>query len=187
MYQSNPQQDNYLWGKVATINYIGATGAPIKGLLYYPTDYKKGKIYPMIVHVYQKQSHQLHYYRNPSNPVTDGYSELNFATQGYFVLMPDIDYIMGEPADSAVTCVTAAVNAVLSQVNINPKKIGLIGHSFGGFESNSTVPFKYSIRVRIFFKPIPSLCPVAVTSNPLPLSSIVALMPSASLINEISR
>lgn len=136
VYQSNPQQDNYLWGKVATINYIGATGAPIKGLLYYPTDYKKGKIYPMIVHVYQKQSHQLHYYRNPSNPVTDGYSELNFATQGYFVLMPDIDYIMGEPADSAVTCVTAAVNAVLSQVNINPKKIGLIGHSFGGFESS---------------------------------------------------
>ncbi len=136
VYQSNPQQDNYLWGKVATINYIGATGAPIKGLLYYPTDYEKGKIYPMIVHVYQKQSHQLHYYRNPSNPVTDGYSELNFATQGYFVLLPDIDYIMGEPADSAVTCVTAAVNAVLSQVNINPKKIGLIGHSFGGFESS---------------------------------------------------
>lgn len=139
VYQSNPQHDDYYWGKVTTINYIGATGKPIKGLLYYPTDYEKGKKYPMIVHVYQKQSDQLNYYRNPSSPVSEGYRIINFVTKGYFVLLPDIDYVMGNPADSAVFCTTAAVNEVLLQGDVDSKRLGLIGHSFGGFESSYIV------------------------------------------------
>ena len=136
VYKSNPQQDNYFWGKVTTINYIGATGAPIKGLLYYPIDYEKGKKYPMIVRVYQKTSNQLNYYRNPSNTIDDGFSIFNFVSKGYFVLLPDIDYIIGNPADSALFCTTAAVNEVLSRGDVDPIKMGLIGHSFGGFETS---------------------------------------------------
>ncbi|WP_284653152.1 alpha/beta hydrolase family protein [Flavobacterium terrisoli] len=136
VYQSNPQQDNYFWGKVTSINYMGATGKPIKGLLYYPTDYEKGKKYPMIVRVYQKTSDQLNYYRNPSNTVYDGFSIVNFVTMGYFVLLPDIDYSLGNPADSAVVCTTAAVNKVLSMGDVDSQRIGLIGHSFGGYETS---------------------------------------------------
>lgn len=136
LFRSNPQHKNYLWGKVTTINYMGATGKPIRGLLYYPTDYEQGKIYPMIVHVYQKQSDQLNYYRNPSSPVSEGYSIINFVTKEYFVLLPDIDYIMNNPADSAVFCITAAVNEVLLRGDVDPKKVGLIGHSFGGYETS---------------------------------------------------
>ncbi|WP_310555183.1 prolyl oligopeptidase family serine peptidase [Flavobacterium sp.] len=136
VYQSNPQHDNFFWGKVTTINYMGATGVPLKGLLYYPSDYKKGTEYPMIVRVYQKTSNQLYYYRNPSNTIDDGFSIFNFVPKGYFVLLPDIDYIMGNPADSAVICATAAVNEVLQQGDVDPKKVGLMGHSFGGFETS---------------------------------------------------
>lgn len=136
VYQSNAQHENYYWGKVATINYTGATGKPLKGLLYYPTDYKNWKQYPMVVRVYQKQSDQVHYYINPSNMVTDGFSLINLVNQGYFVLLPDIDYIMGNPGDSAVFCTAAAVNEVLKKGIVNPQKVGLIGHSLGGFESS---------------------------------------------------
>lgn len=136
VFRSNPQQDNYLWGKVSTINYVGATGAPLKGLLYYPADYQRGKKYPMIVRVYQKTSDQLNYYRNPSNTIDDGFSIFNFVPKGYFVLLPDIDYVMGNPADSAVFCTTAAVNEVLSQGDVDSKRLGLIGHSFGGYETS---------------------------------------------------
>jgi len=136
VYQSNTQHNNYFWGKLKTINYIGATGNPLKGLLYYPSDYQQGTSYPMVVQVYQKQSDYLHYYRNPSNPVYDGFTIVNHVTQGYFVLLPDIDYIMGEPANSAVFCTEEAVKKVLSMGDVNPTKIGLIGHSFGGFESS---------------------------------------------------
>lgn len=135
VFKSNPQQDKYQWGKVTTIDYIGATGAPLKGLLYYPTDYEKGKQYPMIVRVYQKQSRHLNDYENPSARIYDGFSVVNFVNQGYFVLLPDIDFVMNNPADSAVFCTTAAVNKVLSMGDVNSKRIGLIGHSFGGYET----------------------------------------------------
>ena len=135
IYQGNTQHSDYFWGKITTINYASETGVPLKGLLYYPSDYKKGTAYPMIVHVYQKQAQNIYNYINPSGFLEDGFNVTNFVTQGYFVLLPDIEYIIGTPGDSAVFCVTAAVNNVLSKGDVNPKRVGLIGHSFGGFET----------------------------------------------------
>lgn len=135
LFQSNPQQQNYLWGIVKTIQYIGATGKTLQGLLYYPTEYRRGRMYPMVVKIYQTQSDRLHWYRNPRSLVFDGFSIPTLVSQGYFVLMPDIDYVMGNPGGSAVTCATAAVNSALANGDIDAKRIGLIGHSFGGYES----------------------------------------------------
>lgn len=136
VFQSNPQQQQYLWGKVESIAYLGATGKTICGLLYYPTEYRKGTMYPMVVKVYQKQSDRLHWYRNPGAPVFDGFSIPSLVSKGYFVLLPDIDYVMGDPGGSAVTCTTAAVKRALEIGTIDAKRIGLIGHSFGGYESS---------------------------------------------------
>lgn len=136
LFRSNPQQSEYRWGKVARISYTGATGAQLKGLLYYPADYIKGMKYPMIVRVYQKQSPGINNYPNPSEGTADGFSVINFVTKGYFVLLPDIDYVMNDPSDSAVFCTTAAVNDVLLRGDVDPKRIGLIGHSFGGYETS---------------------------------------------------
>ncbi|MGC4041883.1 MAG: prolyl oligopeptidase family serine peptidase [Flavobacterium sp.] len=135
IFQSNPQQSNYFIDKVTAINYLSESGKPLKALLYYPSEYKKGNKYPMAVYVYQTQSDRLHYYRNPADPVYNGYSVPNFVNRGYFVLMPDIEYKMGSPGDSAVFCVTAAVNEALKTAEIDGNKLGLIGHSLGGFES----------------------------------------------------
>lgn len=136
IYQSNQQHEKYLWGKVETIEYLGAHGKLIKGLLYFPSDYDSRKIYPLIVRVYQRQSNQLNWYRNPSNPIYEGFSVSNFVNNGYFVLLPDIDYVMGNPAPSAVLCVEAAVKKILERIDIDANRVGLIGHSFGGYESS---------------------------------------------------
>jgi dipeptidyl aminopeptidase/acylaminoacyl peptidase len=136
LYESNPQHKDYFWGKVETVSYLGEDGSQLKGLLYYPSDYKMGTGYPMVVNVYQIQSDRLHYYRNPANAVYNGFDLFNFVNNGYFVLLPDIKYRLGAPGDSAVFCVTAAINEVLKYGNVDTKGIGLIGHSFGGFESS---------------------------------------------------
>lgn len=136
IFQSNPQHDNYQWGRVSTITYVNSHGSRIKGLLYYPSDYKKGTLYPMIVHIYQKQTQNINRYINPSIYLYDGFNVTNMVTNGYFVLLPDINYTLGLPGDSAIDCVTAAVESVLSLGNIAPSKIGLIGHSFGGYETS---------------------------------------------------
>src|SRR5690606_11807174 len=58
------------------------------------------------------------------------------ASNGYLVLYPDIRYKIGKPGDSALDCVVSAVNKVIDMCLADPERIGLIGTSFGGYETN---------------------------------------------------
>src|SRR5690606_31619782 len=53
----------------------------------------------------------------------------------YFVLLPDIHYEITQVGMSAVKCVESSVKKALTLGNIDKNKIGLIGHSFGGYET----------------------------------------------------
>lgn len=90
----------------------------------------------MVVHIYDVMSDELHQYVNPSFLNREGFNVINYTLNGYFVLMPDIIYQMGNPGSSAVDCVTAGVNAVTGKGLVDKDKIGLFGHSFGGYETN---------------------------------------------------
>jgi dipeptidyl aminopeptidase/acylaminoacyl peptidase len=136
IYQSNSQQQKYLWSSAQNIAYTNSSGTPLQGVLFYPTGYDPQKKYPLVVHIYQKQSQELHWYVNPSLHNSTGFNVRNLTAQGYFVLYPDIVYQEGQPGQSAVDCVLAAVDAALLQASISPAHIGLIGHSFGGYETN---------------------------------------------------
>ena len=133
--QSNPQQKEFYWGKSELIDYKTSDGTLLKGSLLYPANYIPGKKYPMIVNIYEKLSHQLHKYEPPSEYLFNGFNSTNFSCDGYFVLLPDIKYKLNEPGISATSCVVAAVNQVLEKGFIDKDRIGLIGHSFGGFET----------------------------------------------------
>ena len=135
VFQSNPQHLLYDWGKAKHIAYQ-AKGKLLKGILYYPAGYNPNKEYPMIVHIYERQSSGLYEYINPSLFNQTGFNVTNLVTQGYFVLLPDIYYEMGKPGSSAAVCVKAAVEAAVRTASIDSKSIGLIGHSFGGYETD---------------------------------------------------
>ncbi len=130
--QSNPQQKHYYWGKAEQIHYT-VNDKKLSGVLIYPADFQSGKRYPMVVHIYQRQLQYLHDYVNPSVFEQDGFNINNFSVLGYFVLLPDIVFDLGEVGKSATSCVLAATDAVLAKGFVDPKKIGLIGHSFGGY------------------------------------------------------
>ena len=70
------------------------------------------------------------------DPFTFCFNVTNLTSQGYFVLLPDIEYELGSPGISATDCVVAATNEVLRKDIVSPDKIALIGHSFGGYETN---------------------------------------------------
>src|SRR5690606_32068613 len=55
--------------------------------------------------------------------------------EGYLVLEPDILIQKGSPGISATDCVISAVNKVLEKGIAKKDAIGLIGHSFGGYET----------------------------------------------------
>ena len=139
VFQSNLQQQHYLWGKSKAIIYKDISGNQMRGVLNYPAGYDPLKKYPMIVRIYENQAHNLHKYVNPSLYNSAGFNVSNLTSQGFFVLYPDIVYQVGQPGQSALDCVLAAVNEALSIGSILPTHIGLIGHSFGGYETNFIV------------------------------------------------
>jgi dipeptidyl aminopeptidase/acylaminoacyl peptidase len=140
IFESNPQQKQFYWGESKLIQYKNSKGKSLQGALYYPADYDPEKKYPMIVFIYEKLSHHLHKYINPSQFTGDGqFNITTFTTQGYFVLAPDISYEVGNPGISATDCVVSATKEVIRSGLVQPNKIGLIGHSFGGYEADFIV------------------------------------------------
>lgn len=139
LFKSNKQQVHFHYGRSELINYTNSEGRPLSGVLFYPADYDERKAYPMVVHVYEKMSYQLHRYVNPTHLNPQGFSVTNFTLNGYFVLMPDIAYQLGNPVISSTDCIVQAVKKVVATRNVNPAKVGLIGHSFGGYETDFAI------------------------------------------------
>ncbi len=137
--KSNEHQQRFYWGKSELINYQSPQGKNLKGALFYPADYDPLKKYPMIVSIYEIRSHSLHEYVAPSLTTNSGFNIANFTQEGYFVLLPDIAYELNSPGRSALDCVNAALDKALEIGSIDEYKLGLMGHSFGGFETSYIV------------------------------------------------
>jgi dipeptidyl aminopeptidase/acylaminoacyl peptidase len=136
--QTNEQAAQYVSEKMEVIRYKGIHDS-LKGLLFYPHDYMDGKEHPMIVHIYERQSGHANEYVNPSLYSGQGFNPMVYTSAGYFVFLPDIDYEIGNPGYSALSCLTGAVEKALSDKRIDRNRLGLIGHSFGGYETSFIV------------------------------------------------
>lgn len=136
LVQSNPQHWRYAWGFSKVITYPSEDGTLLRGALYYPAGYQPERRYPMVVHIYERQSDLHAQYVNPTLYNQDGFNTSNLTQQGYFVLLPDIRYTEGMPGRSALYCVQKAIEEVVAHESVDQHCIGLAGHSFGGFETN---------------------------------------------------
>jgi dipeptidyl aminopeptidase/acylaminoacyl peptidase len=87
----------------------------------------------MVVQVYEKRSDSLHQYSAPSE--REYYNISSFTSAGYFVLEPDIVFRPRDPGLSVIECVRPAVAAVAKMGAIDPKRVGVLGHSWGGFDT----------------------------------------------------
>jgi dipeptidyl aminopeptidase/acylaminoacyl peptidase len=114
--------------------YTNKRGDKLQMMLTYPADYKPGKKYPMVVYYYEKLSQGFHQYVTPSD--RSPYNTSVFSQNGYFVLRPDVVFQFRNPGYSGLDCVTSAVSAALAKVpDIDAKKVGNMGHSWGGYQS----------------------------------------------------
>jgi dipeptidyl aminopeptidase/acylaminoacyl peptidase len=130
---TNPFQSKYAWGRAELIEYKSANGTRLQGVLHYPAGYEAGKKYPMVVYMYEKLSDGLHRYVAPSE--RSYYSVSAFTSHGYFLLEPDIVFTRSDPGLSVADCVTTAVKTVVAKGAVDEHKVGVIGHSWGGFDS----------------------------------------------------
>ena len=130
---TNPQQKNFLWGHSELIEFENADGIELQGTLYYPANYEPGKKYPMVLYIYERLSEYLHQYVVPSK--RSDYNTTVFSSLGYFVYSPDIIYKDRMPGVSAVKCVLPAIKKVLEKGIIDETKIGIMGHSWGAYQT----------------------------------------------------
>lgn len=129
---ANPQQADYSWGKAELIDYTNGDGVILPAVLIKPDDFDPSKKYPLMVYIYETMAEGLHRYY-PPGPGT-GINFTRYASNGYVILMPDIVYEIGYPGPSALKCVLPAVERVLGLGYIDPKRVGIQGHSWGGYE-----------------------------------------------------
>jgi dipeptidyl aminopeptidase/acylaminoacyl peptidase len=130
---TNPFHDKYAWGRAELVEYKTARGERLQGSLHYPAGYEPGKRYPMVVYMYERLSDGLHAYSSPSD--RQPYNPAVFTSQGYFFLQPDIVFRPRDPGLSVVDCVGAAVKAVLAKGAVDSARVGIVGHSWGGFDT----------------------------------------------------
>lgn len=131
---ANPQQKDYAWGSKVLVDYTNSKGERLQATLTLPPDYEPGKQYPMVVYFYEKMSQRHHSYSMPR--YDDRPHASMYASNGYLFLMPDNVYEVGRPGTSALDCITSAVQKVIDMGYADPEKIGLQGHSWGGYQSS---------------------------------------------------
>jgi dipeptidyl aminopeptidase/acylaminoacyl peptidase len=129
---ANPQQAEYIMGKSELIEYVNADGKTLRAILTKPENFDPAKKYPLMVYIYEELTQGLHSYSAPN--VGTSVNIPRYVSNGYVVLRPDIVYETGYPGQSAEKCVIPAVNTVIGMGFIDPKRIGIQGHSWGGYQ-----------------------------------------------------
>ncbi len=129
---ANPQQADYAWGKAELIDYINGDGVTLPAVLIKPDGFDPSKKYPLMVYIYETMAEGLNRYYAPGPGTNINFTR--YVSNGYVVLMPDIVYEVGYPGPSALKCVIPAVEKILGTGFIDPKRVGIQGHSWGGYE-----------------------------------------------------
>ncbi len=130
---TNPQQEDYKWGNISLYHWTAPSGERLEGLLVKPEDFSPDKKYPLLVNFYERSAHRLHRHRHPA-PHRSTINYTYYTNRGYVIFNPDVPYEIGYPGKSAVQSVTSGVESLLKEGFIDAKKIGVQGHSWGGYQ-----------------------------------------------------
>lgn len=134
LLKTNPSMDTS-GRKAEIITYPSQSSDSLRSIVYFPKNWDPQKKYPAIVYVYEKLTSGYNNFLYPSIFNGTGFNAMRYVQQGYFVIFPDIKFTLGEPGESALNSVTASLDFLNTKQWIDEKRIGLIGHSFGGFET----------------------------------------------------
>jgi dipeptidyl aminopeptidase/acylaminoacyl peptidase len=129
---ANPQQAQYVWGRSELIEYLNADGKRLRAILTRPENFDATKKYPLMVYIYEELTNGLHRFATPSPGTSVNLAR--YVSNGYVLLQPDIIYTTGYPGEDAFKCVIPAVQHVVEMGFIDPARVGIQGHSWGGFQ-----------------------------------------------------
>ena len=125
-------------GEIRRVDYRGVAGDELRGWLILPVDHAPGTRHPLIVAVYP--GFVFHGHAPPTMLSIAGHHANNpqlLAARGYAVLLPSMPLSpAGEPSDPYLDLangVLPAVDAAIEMGIADPDRVGLMGHSYGGY------------------------------------------------------
>jgi dipeptidyl aminopeptidase/acylaminoacyl peptidase len=128
-------EKEYNWLSSELIEFTMLDNTIARGILYKPENFDARKKYPVIFTYYENNSQRLHQYYKPD--YSDGNINVPyFVSQGYLVFIPDINSAIGKIGESAYNAIVGAARHLAKYTCIDASKMGLSGHSFGGYETN---------------------------------------------------
>jgi dipeptidyl aminopeptidase/acylaminoacyl peptidase len=129
---ANPWQKDYSWGTAELVEWLSDDGVQRQGILYKPDNFDPAKKYPMITYFYEDLSDGLHGYIAPNGGTSVNIT--HYVSNGYLMFEPDIHYEMGHPGASAMKSILPGVQKLIERGFVDPRRIGLQGHSWGGYQ-----------------------------------------------------
>ncbi|HCC69783.1 MAG TPA: acylaminoacyl-peptidase, partial [Bacteroidales bacterium] len=131
---TNPQQDQYIWGTSELVKWNSFDGQKLQGIIYKPENFDPSKKYPMIVYFYERSSDGLHRHYTPG-PSASTINRIYAVSNGYVLFVPDIPYVEGYPGQSCYNAVVSGTYAMLDRYDfIDRTRLGLDGQSWGGYQ-----------------------------------------------------
>ncbi|WEK38257.1 MAG: prolyl oligopeptidase family serine peptidase [Candidatus Pseudobacter hemicellulosilyticus] len=128
-------QLKFNWLTTELIRYKLPSGRLNEGILYKPENFDSSKKYPVIFDYYEIRSDELNLYIPPH--ASDARINIPlFVSNGYLVFVPDIHYVVGNPGESAYESLVSAAKYLSGKHFVDTKKLGLQGHSWGGYQTN---------------------------------------------------
>jgi len=129
----NLQQAGYNWLSVELHHWKMFDGRMSEGLLYKPENFDSTKKYPVIFYFYERDAETRYQYMAPQ-PVRASINIPFFVSNGYLVFDPDIFYKTGQPGEDAYNSVISAARYLSRFKWVDTTKMGLQGHSWGGYQ-----------------------------------------------------
>jgi dipeptidyl aminopeptidase/acylaminoacyl peptidase len=133
-----PALSKYAFGKGQVIDYTDGYGKPSKAALLLPSNYVKGRRYPVVIWIYASTlgSNQINVFG------LTGTSELNcqmYATRGYAVLFPNIPVHSGTPMRDIMKAIMPATDRIIALGIADPNRLAVAGVSNGGYSTFATI------------------------------------------------
>jgi len=128
-------QSNYNWMTSELLHWKMMNGELGTGILYKPENFDPQKKYPIIFHYYERYSNELNQFYDPLLS-TGGINIPWYVSNEFLVFIPDIKPQIGTIGANAVLTVVSAANFLKNYYWIDSARMGLQGHSYGGYETN---------------------------------------------------
>lgn len=129
-----PNMNGVAWSPGSRlVTYVSDKGDTLQGALFLPAGYEAGKKYPTVTYIYEKMSDNLHTFYSPT--FSSSYTPSIYTSRGFAVFMPDIRYTINDPGMSAVWSVLPGIKAAIATGIVDSAKVGLHGHSWGGYQT----------------------------------------------------